>query len=314
MVENPIRNIALIGFGEVGGIFGHDFAAGGLAVSVFDILLGAEPSRTAMRAKAKSAGVRACDSLEETIRGADLVISAVTVPAAADVAKNAAACLRDGQVYLDINSVSPDTKREIAATLQSSAAVFVEAAVMAPVAPQRLHVPMLLGGAGADAAAGRLQSIGMNVTPVCERVGVASAIKMCRSIFIKGLEAITVESMFTARRYGAEEQVLASLAATYPDMGWDSTLPDYLIGRVAEHGKRRAAEMREAAHAIADVRLEPLTALATAQRQDWLVQEIARHGLTVRAGDAFSWQELADAIADARQTEEISAEQVNGAK
>ncbi len=181
---------------------------------------------------------------------------------------------------------------------------------MAPVAPQRLHVPMLLGGAGADAAAGRLQAIGMNVTPVSERVGVASAIKMCRSIFIKGLEAITVESMFTARRYGAEQQVLASLAATYPEMGWDSALPDYLIGRVAEHGKRRAAEMREAAHAIADVHLEPLTALATAQRQDWLAQEIARLGLRVRRGDAFSWQELADAIAGAGQAEENSTEQM----
>lgn len=314
MDGNPIRHIALIGFGEVGGIFGHDFAAGGFSVSVFDILLDAEPSRMAMLAKAKNAGVRACDSLEEAIRGADLVISAVTASAAADLAKSAAACLRPEQTYMDINSVSPETKRAIASTLQSSSANFLEAAVMAPVAPQRLQVPMLLGGAGADAAAGRLQSIGMNVEPVSERIGVASAIKMCRSIFIKGLEAITVESMFTARRYGAETQVLASLAATYPDMGWDSTLPDYLISRVAEHGKRRAAEMREAAHAIADTGLEPMTALATAQRQDWLAQEIAARGLTLLLGDAFSWQELADAIAEARPSEVKSAEQVRGAR
>ncbi|MBZ5660845.1 MAG: DUF1932 domain-containing protein [Acidobacteriia bacterium] len=314
MVENPIRNIALIGFGEVGGIFGRDFAAGGIEVSIFDMLLGAEPSRTAMLAKARVAGVRACDTLEDAIGAADLVISAVTAPAAAEVARNAAGYLRGGQMYLDINSVSPETKREIEAALGFSAAIFVEAAVMAPVAPQRLNVPMLLGGAGAEAAAGRLQAIGMNVTPVSDRVGVASAIKMCRSIFIKGLEAITVESLFTARRYGAEQQVLASLAATYPEMGWDSALPDYLIGRVAEHGRRRAAEMREAAHAIADVHLEPLTALATAQRQDWLAQEIARLGLSVRRGDAFSWQELADAIAGERQTEENSAEQLHGAK
>ena len=314
MIENPIRNVALIGFGEVGGIFGQDFAAGGLAVSAYDILLDAEPSRAAMRAKAKNAGVRACDSLEEAIRGADLVISAVTVAAAAAVAKNAAAHVRQGQIYLDINSVSPEMKRAIAATLQPRAADFVEAAVMAPVGPQRLQVPMLLGGAAAALAAKRLQAIGMNVTAVSERVGAAAAIKMCRSIFVKGLEAITVESMFTARRYGAEEQVLASLAASYPEMGWDSTLPDYLIGRVAEHGKRRAAEMRESAHAVADADLEPWTALATAQRQDWLPREIARLGIRVRRGEAFSWQELADAIAQARQAEENSAEQVQGAK
>ncbi len=97
-------------------------------------------------------------------------------------------------------------------------------------------------------------------------------------------------------------------------MGWDSTLPDYLIGRVAEHGKRRAAEMREAARSVADVGLEPLTARATAERQDWLVQEIARRGLAVRPGDAFSWKELADAIADLRHHEEKSPEQVRGAR
>src|SRR6202007_596990 len=100
---------------------------------------------------------------------------------------------------------------------------------------------MLIGGANAAAVAPRLQAIGLIVKPVSEQVGVASAIKMCRSIIIKGLEAITVESMFTARRYGAEKLVLESLAATYPEMGWTSSLPDYLISRVAEHGKRRAA-------------------------------------------------------------------------
>jgi hypothetical protein len=130
---------------------------------------------------------------------------------------------------------------------------------------------------------------------------------MCRSIIIKGLEAITVESMFTARRYGAEKLVLESLAATYPGMGWNGALPDYLISRVAEHGKRRAAEMREAAQAVADAGLEPLTALATAQRQDWLAQAIAEFSLAVPKGDAFAWQELADAIAAATSPQEKSS-------
>jgi hypothetical protein len=111
--------------------------------------------------------------------------------------------------------------------------------------------------------------------------------------------------MFAARRYGAEKQVLESLAATYPGMGWDGALPDYLISRVAEHGKRRAAEMREAAQAVADAGLEPLTALATAQRQDWLAQVIAEFSLSVPKDEKFVWQELADAIAKAMsETEE----------
>ncbi|HVA93662.1 MAG TPA: DUF1932 domain-containing protein [Candidatus Dormibacteraeota bacterium] len=299
MDRYPIRQIALIGFGEVGGIFGRDFAAADLQVSAFDILLNTEPSRSAMLEKAKNQKVRTCDSPAEAVRGADLVISAVTAAAALDAAKSVLPFLSAGQTYLDINSVSPDTKRKIAQTFEASPAIFVEAAVMAPVSPQRLKVPMLLGGTAAEEAAQRLQTIGMNGKPISDHIGVASAIKMCRSIIIKGLEAITVESMLTARRYGAEKQVLASLAATYPNMGWDGPLPGYLISRVAEHGKRRAAEMREAAQAVADAGLEPLTALATAQRQDWLAQKIAEYELDVAAAGAFSWQQLADAITEA---------------
>jgi 3-hydroxyisobutyrate dehydrogenase-like beta-hydroxyacid dehydrogenase len=307
MDGNTIRQIALLGFGEVGGIFGQDFAAAGLDVGAFDSLLNTEPSRSAMLAKAKSANVRPCDTLEGAVRSAELVISAVTASSAAEVARNAAPFLRGGQIYLDINSVSPDTKRQIARTLKESLATFVEAAVMAPVSPQRLKVPMLLGGADAATAVPRLRAIGMNVKPISDRIGVASAIKMCRSIIIKGLEAITVECMFTARRYGAEKQVLESLAATYPGMGWDGALPDYLISRVAEHGKRRAAEMREAAQAVADAGLEPLTALATARRQDWLAQVIAEFSLAVPKGENFAWQELADAIAEAISPQEKSS-------
>lgn len=307
MHQNPIRRIAIIGFGEVGGIFGQDFAAAGLEVSTFDILLNADPPRSAILVKAKTANVRASDTLEAAIRGADLVISAVTASSAAEVAGDAAPFLASDQIYFDLNSVSPETKREIARTLGESAAAFVEAAVMAPVSPQRLKVPMLLGGAHAATVAERLQAIGMNVKPISDRVGVASAIKMCRSIIIKGLEAITVESMFTARRYGAEDYVLSSLAATFPGMGWDGALPDYLISRVAEHGKRRAAEMREAAEAVAGAGLEPLTALATARRQDWLVQTITEFSVAVPKGESFAWQQLADAIAEAASSKEKSA-------
>jgi 3-hydroxyisobutyrate dehydrogenase-like beta-hydroxyacid dehydrogenase len=305
--DGSFNQIALIGFGEVGGIFGSDFAAAGLSVSVFDILLQGDASRSPMLAKAKAAKVRACDSAEESIRGSDLIISAVTASSALEAAKSAAPFLQAGQTYLDINSVSPETKREIAAALSGSPATFVEAAVMAPISPQRLKAPLLLGGAGAALAARRLAAIGMNVKPVSEQIGVASAIKMCRSIIIKGLEAITVESMFTARRYGAEKQVLESLEATYPTMGWMGGLPDYLISRVAEHGKRRAAEMREAAQAVSDAGLEPLTALGTAQRQEWLAQTIAELALAVPKGEKFSWKELADAIVEAVSAQEKSA-------
>jgi 3-hydroxyisobutyrate dehydrogenase-like beta-hydroxyacid dehydrogenase len=300
MAHEPFRRIALVGFGEAGGILGHDLAGQGIEVSFFDILLRSKKTRPAMLAKARASGVHAKETLRECVRDAELVISAVTASSASSIAKESAPLLSPGQIFLDINSVSPETKRKEARHFEKSKGHFVEAAVMAPVPPQRIKVPMLLGGKRAGELAPRLQSVGMNATAVSDQIGVASAIKMCRSVMIKGLEALAIESLFAARRYGAEDAVLASLDATYPSMGWKDKLPDYLISRVAEHGRRRAAEMREAALAVADVGMNPLLTERTAKRHDWLVDEIAALGLPRDAeefADSFSWRVLADALA-----------------
>jgi 3-hydroxyisobutyrate dehydrogenase-like beta-hydroxyacid dehydrogenase len=200
-------------------------------------------------------------------------------------------------VLLDINSVSPAKKLSNAALVEAAGADYVEAAVMAPVPPQRLRVPMLLGGKRAGTLAAELRNVGMSTTALSEQIGVASAVKMCRSIVIKGLEALTVESMLAARRFGAEREVLESLNGTFPSMGWTGQLPDYLISRVAEHGRRRAAEMREVARTLQDVDVEPTMALATAARQDWLVDAMTAGGLTYSSLiSPFSWRELADSL------------------
>jgi 3-hydroxyisobutyrate dehydrogenase-like beta-hydroxyacid dehydrogenase len=291
----PIRRIALIGFGEAGGSFGGDFAAKSLEVSAFDILFHSKQQRDAMLQKARERKVHASESLQDCVRDADLVISAVTASSARDAAREAAPHLRREQMFLDINSVSPETKRQVAALI-SPTAFFVEAAVMAAVPPQRLKVPMLLGGPYAGVGAERLRALGMNATALSDRIGVASAVKMCRSVFIKGLEALAVESLIAARRYGAENEVLASLAATYPSMGWGESLPDYLVSRVAEHGRRRAAELREVAQALREVGVEPKLASAIAERQDWLVDEMAERKIEYEKDKTFSWRALADAI------------------
>ena len=300
MAHEPFRRIALVGFGEAGGILGHDLARQGIEVSFFDILLRSKKARPAMLAKAAASGTHVKETLRECVRDAELVISAVTASSAPSVAKEAAPLLKPNQILLDINSVSPETKRKEARHFEKSKGHFVEAAVMAPVPPQRIKVPMLLGGKSAAALAPRLQATGMNATAVSDQIGVASAIKMCRSVMIKGLEALAIESLFAARRYGAEDAVLASLDASYPSMGWKDKLPDYLISRVAEHGRRRAAEMREAAQAVGDVGIDPLLTERTAKRHDWLVDEITALGLPRDAGefgDSFSWRALADALA-----------------
>jgi 3-hydroxyisobutyrate dehydrogenase-like beta-hydroxyacid dehydrogenase len=225
-----------------------------------------------------------------------LIISAVTAASSATVASQAAGLLTHSQIFLDINSVSPTTKRANAQAVEGSGADYVEAAVMAPVPPQRLAVPMLLGGRKAAMLAETLRALGMNTTAIAEEIGIASAVKMCRSIVIKGLEALTVECMLAARQFGAEQQVLTSLHNSFPHMGWSTHLPDYLVSRVAEHGRRRAAEMREVARTLQDIDMQPIMASAIAERQAWLVDQMAEHGIQYPQGEPFSWRTLADAL------------------
>ncbi len=295
-MSNEIQTIAVIGFGEAGSILGAELASKGRDVVTYDILLDAPASRGVLETRARAAQARVANTHAAAIQGAQLVISAVTASSAAKVAAEAAKTIRLGQIFLDINSVSPAAKRANAELIEGAGADYVEAAVMAPVPPQRLKVPMLLGGRRATQLAEALRELGMNTTAVADRIGVASAVKMCRSIMIKGIEALSVECLLAARRFGAEQEVLASLNGTYPSMGWLDALPDYLVSRVAEHGRRRAYEMREVARTLEDVQLEPTMALAIAARQDWLIDAMAARGISYPRDQSFSWRALADKL------------------
>ena len=291
-----LQRVALVGFGEAGAILGADLVLAGCDVTMYDILLDEAKSRAAMLARAERAHVRPADTFVAAVSGADLIISAVTAASSGDVATLAGMHLAAGQVFLDINSVSPGKKQTSCSAVEASGADYVESAVMAPLPPYRLKVPMLLGGKRAGQVAAQLTRLGMNAKAIASEIGVASAVKMCRSVIIKGIESLAVESMLAARHFGAEEQVLASLGQTFPGMGWDKDLPDYLISRVAEHGRRRAAEMREVARTLEDAGLAPIMATAIAERQDELIDAMQAGGLAYSNEETFSWRRLADAL------------------
>ncbi|CAI8716380.1 6-phosphogluconate dehydrogenase [Pseudomonas sp. IT-196MI5] len=288
--------ITLIGFGEAGSIFGQDLVATGVTVFAYDRLQENPRTRAALYDKARCSGVRLCDSFAEAIALANWVISAVTADAALDVARVAAALMRPDQLFIDINSVAPSTKRAAFTAMQQRGVGYIDAAVMAPVPPQRLKTPILVGGSAARLVADRLGELGMNVRPVSEEVGVASAIKMCRSIMIKGLEALTTECLSTARQYQAEHEVLASLHQSFPHMGWDGALPHYLISRVAEHGLRRSEEMKEVAKTSNDMGVVPNMSQAIVNAQRGLVDAMLDADLDYPSLEPFDWLRLIDTL------------------
>ena len=138
---------------------------------------------------------------------------------------------------------------------------------MAPVLKPGIKVPILAGGPAAEMAAETLNRLGMNLTPVALEHGRASAIKLCRSIMIKGLEALIVDCARASKHWGVEDKVYGSLAETFPSIDWPA-LAANMAERVATHGVRRAAEMREAGDMLAEMGVEQSLARAVADAQE----------------------------------------------
>ena len=298
-MESRIR-LGLIGYGEVGKIFSAGLKAqpGVAAVGAWDLKFARADTRAAERAHAAAAGVQAHDSAAALCAASALVISAVTASSTLAVAEEAARHIRPGTLFLDLNSASPGTKRQCAALIDGAGALYVEAGVITSVPPCGIRVPMLLGGAQAAALAARLNGWGMDARAVSEQLGVASAIKMCRSVMIKGLEALVVESYAAARAYGVEEHVLPTLQETFPSIDW-AAQGAYFFQRVAQHGQRRAEEMRESARTVREAGFEPLMTTAIADKQQWVAEQ-ARAGVFHGVDQGARWQDWADALRRAR--------------
>ena len=217
----------------------------------------------------KIPAVNKCTTAVEAANNCDLIISAVTAAEALSAARSVAGELSAGTYFLDLNSVSPTTTFEVADIIGNTGAHFVEAAIMSSIEPKRFASPILLGGSSAKdflRAASKLGLAGASV--FSDQIGQASATKMCRSVIIKGLEALLAESLLAARHYGVEADVVQSLNDFLQVDDWRSHAR-YMISRSIEHGSRRAEEMREAAETIHDTGIDPLMSTACVSRQEW---------------------------------------------
>jgi 3-hydroxyisobutyrate dehydrogenase-like beta-hydroxyacid dehydrogenase len=243
--------VSLIGFGEAAQAF---VSSAGWAARGYDIA-----GRSADFARA---GVTAMPDNAAALADASLILSLVTAGSALTAARDAAAHLSPGSLWCDMNSVSPATKRAAAAAIDAAGGRYVDCAVMAPVHPLRRDVPILLAGDHAAAARDALAAAGFTaLRVVAGPVGSAAAIKMVRSVMVKGIEALTAECLLAANRAGVTAEVVASLG---PD--W-AAKADYNLDRMLAHGTRRADEMDEVVATLTDLGVDPLMSRGTARRQ-----------------------------------------------
>jgi 2-pyrone-4,6-dicarboxylate lactonase len=290
-IEPEISSVLIVGYGEVGRIFAEDLRRIGIAVHATDIAIS-----DSMRTHASDHTVTLVDpnDLGSVVSSADVIVSAVTASQAVTVARQLASLIAPGTMFLDVNSTSPGATEEAAALIGGAGGRYVEAAMMTSVPPYRTKVPMLIGGPSASAAAPSLHTLGLQPEVVSAEFGVASATKMSRSIMIKGLEAMVIESFTTARHYGVEESLLTSLQETFPGIDWE-TQASYFFQRVSQHGRRRAQEMHEAARTVSEAGLHPWVSAATAARQDW-VADLVADGHVEPLNKSTPWRERADQI------------------
>ncbi len=276
-MPNSRPSVSFIGFGEAGQAIAAGLRDEGVArMAAWDILFPQSAGEKLRQAGAAS-GVRCASSAPDAVREADIVISAVTAASSVEAALSVKAHLAGRPFVLDINSVSPGRKQQTAKLL-GDAARYVDVAVLAPIYPARHKTPLLLAGADAEAVAPTLTALGMRASIAGTEIGAAAAIKMVRSVMIKGIEALTLECFLAAARAGVIDEVASSMKNNYPGLDWGKIVP-YNLERMANHGERRAAEMEEVADTLRELGVEPLMTAATVKRQREMGQIGAQHSV-----------------------------------
>ncbi|MSO68350.1 MAG: NAD(P)-dependent oxidoreductase [Pseudolabrys sp.] len=265
MTRRNTPRVSFIGFGEAGQAIASGLREAGIErISAWDILFPV-PAGEQLMAAGEKIGVRLANSAADAVTGTDLIISAVTPASSVEAARSVAAHLAGNPYYLDINSVSPGRKQETAKLLGEKAR-YVDVAVIAPIHPLRHKTPLLIAGPHAEGISPLLRELDMQLSVVGANTGHAAAIKMIRSVMIKGIEALTLECFLAAARAGVLDEVTGSLKNNYPSLDW-TKIAEYNLERMASHGERRAAEMEESAATLREFGLDPLMVDATVKRQ-----------------------------------------------
>ena len=297
MIQRNTPRVSFIGLGEAGQAIASGLRESGIErIAAWDILFPV-PEGARLLAAGAEIGVRCANSAADAVRETDLVISAVTASSSLEAARSVEPHLTGNPYYLDINSVSPGRKQE-AARLLDGKARYVDVAVVAPIHPKRHRTPLLISGPHAEAVSPLLRELEMQLTVIDDATGSAAAIKMIRSVMIKGVEALTLECFLAASRANVLDAVTASLKNNYPGLDWPK-MSEYNLERMASHGERRAAEMEESAATLRELGLDPLMVDATVARQ----REMGALGKdeTVRASLTEGRAAMLDAISAAKK-------------
>jgi 3-hydroxyisobutyrate dehydrogenase-like beta-hydroxyacid dehydrogenase len=251
-----MTRVCVLGLGEAGSRLAADLVAAGVDVHGFDPAVAGVPEGVVQFPDAVSA-----------VTGARAVLSLTTAAVAVAAAESVVSALESEAVYADLNTSSPALKREIAGVVAAGRGTFADVALLGAVPARGLRTPALASGPGAGAFATLFRSLGMPVEVVSAEPGDAAAMKLLRSVFMKGLAAAAIESTQAAGAAGHPDWLRAQLADVI-----GQPLLERLLEGSRTHAARRVEEMEAASELLRELGIEPHVANASAA----VLSELAR--------------------------------------
>ncbi len=256
--------ITILGFGEAGSSIASGIYVPGsnsCKVQVIDTALDKNPRGKQMAARANALGLPASAEYTGALSGSDLVISVVTGEDAVAAATMAKPWLRPGTVYADYNSITGPQTRAVSEVFADTGVDFVDVAVMGSFKANGHAAPLLISGSRALQVSHWATQKGTPAKVLNDTIGDASAVKILRSIMMKGLEALSVECLVAAHRQGLVDQVLDNVSDV-DNMGFANWVKTLTVTHLV-HAKRRMEEVEKAMENLQETGMEPLMSDAT---------------------------------------------------
>ncbi|MEE9202629.1 MAG: DUF1932 domain-containing protein [Dehalococcoidia bacterium] len=262
--------LGVIGFGEVGYHISKGLKGAGVGqiVAYNNGTRNRPPYTEAFRHKAQSIGVSLAPTLEEMVHNSDLILSTVIPTTSLEVAGEAAPLLTPAHFFVDLNSCSPEAKREGCALVEEKGGHYIDGVIMDNPLAQEHRSNIWACGEGAEEFHQVMGKYSMNIRVIPGKVGDAALLKMIFSVIAKGAQALLWESLLALHKAGLDPQVYHGLNNWVSQMGLLERA-DAVIAHSAIHAGRRAGEMEFAADTLLSLGVEPMMARATAQRLAW---------------------------------------------